>query len=238
MKDIVEERLLFANQSFSGTQEHKRTSGTALRNSANYFYRRYGKRACDIILAVSLLPVLVPVICVLWAVTARDGGSGFFGHVRVGQNGRKFKCWKVRTMVVGAEEKLKAYLVENPEAAKEWAENHKLADDPRITKFGNFLRKTSLDELPQIWNVLTGEMGFVGPRPVVEDELSKYGSGARFYLAQKPGITGLWQVSGRNSVSYDERVAMDFEYLQRTSFKFDVSILLKTWQAVVKRTGC
>lgn len=237
MKDIVEEQVLFGNRQFAAANGQK-LAETAPKAHGNQVYRRYGKRVCDILLAVMLLPVLAPVIGVLWAVTRRDGGSGFFGHVRVGLDGQKFKCWKVRTMVTGAEEKLKAYLADNPEAAAEWAENHKLTDDPRITKFGNFLRKTSLDELPQIWNVLTGEMSFVGPRPVVEDELQKYGTGVRYYLAQKPGITGLWQVSGRNSVSYDERVTMDQEYHEQVSLKADVSILLKTWQAVVNRTGC
>ncbi|MBO9397641.1 sugar transferase [Shimia sp. R9_2] len=237
MKDIVEERFLFARQSFTRSDERSATKAT-VRATANRFYRRAGKRAFDIVLALIMLPVLAPVIFCLWAVTRRDGGSGFFGHVRVGKDGRKFKCWKVRTMVMGAEEKLQAYLRENPEAAKEWYANHKLTDDPRITKFGDFLRKTSLDELPQIWNVLVGEMSFVGPRPVVQDELKKYGHGEEFYLAQKPGITGLWQVSGRNSVSYDDRVAMDYEYLQRMSMGFDIRIVLKTSQAVVRRTGC
>lgn len=237
MKDIVEERFLFARQSFVGS-EIRSPAKINTRERANRFYRRAGKRAFDLALAVMILPVIAPVILCLWIVTRRDGGSGFFGHVRVGRGGRKFKCWKVRTMVMGAEEKLKAHLRDNPEAAKEWKETHKLLDDPRITKFGNFLRKTSLDELPQIWNVLVGDMSFVGPRPVVEEELKKYGHGKDFYLSQKPGITGLWQVSGRNSVSYDARVSLDHEYLQRVSFGFDLRILCKTWQAVAKRTGC
>lgn len=200
-------------------------------------YASSGKRLFDIVLALLLLPVLVPVISGLWAVTRADGGSGFFGHRRIGRNGNSFRCWKVRTMVVGAEEKLKTYLAENPEAAAEWERDHKLTNDPRITRTGNFLRKTSLDELPQIWNVLTGEMSFVGPRPIVRDELAKYGAAADIYLQQKPGITGLWQVSGRNDVSYEERVRFDAEYAARKSLSYDLWLILRTGSSVLGKTG-
>ena len=195
------------------------------------------KRVFDIFLALLLLPVLVPVIAALWFVTRRDGGPGFFGHTRVGKNGKYFKCWKIRTMVVDAEAKLQAYLEANPAAAEEWALDHKLENDPRITRLGDFLRRTSLDELPQIWNVLKGEMSFVGPRPVTRIEMRKYGRCRTAYLSLKPGITGLWQVSGRNNVSYDERVAMDVEYLQIMSLWEDIKIILKTGGAVLDRTG-
>lgn len=201
-------------------------------------YRRVGKRAFDVLLALALLPFLGPLICLLWGIARLDGGSGFFGHERVGRDGRRFKCWKIRTMVPGAEEKLRAYLEANPEAALEWEAKRKLANDPRITPIGNFLRVSSLDELPQILNVLAGDMSFVGPRPVTRDELRKYGRYVGCYLAQTPGITGGWQVSGRNDVSYDERVAMDRGYLNDVSFLLDLQILLKTWQVVIRRTGC
>ncbi|GAA6198649.1 hypothetical protein NBRC116598_40940 [Pseudophaeobacter arcticus] len=140
-------------------------------------------------------------------------------------------------MVADAESRLEAYLKANPEAAAEWARDHKLTNDPRITRFGQFIRKTSLDELPQIWNVLKGEMSFVGPRPVVTKELEKYGQDLPSYLAQKPGITGLWQVSGRNDVSYDERVQMDVDYLEKRSFLIDLKIIGKTALSVLGRTG-
>ncbi len=140
-------------------------------------------------------------------------------------------------MVVDAEDKLQAYLDANPDAADEWARDHKLTNDPRINRLGDVLRKTSLDELPQIWNVLKGEMSFVGPRPVVAIELVKYGSSASAYLAQKPGITGLWQVSGRNDISYRERVEMDVVYLARQSFLSDIKIISMTASAVFLRTG-
>lgn len=201
------------------------------------FYSRFGKRAFDITFALLLLPVLMPVIFLLWCIVRRDGGPGFFGHTRVGRNGKPFKCWKVRSMVVDAEARLQAHLDTNPEAAAEWARDHKLTNDPRINRLGHLLRTTSLDELPQIWNVLKGEMSFVGPRPIVTKELKKYGSSVSTYLVQKPGITGLWQVSGRNNISYDERVALDVAYLSCVSFFKDLGIIAMTASAVLSRTG-
>ncbi|UWQ53688.1 sugar transferase [Leisingera caerulea] len=200
-------------------------------------YSRSGKRIFDILFALLLLPVLVPVILILWGVVRLDGGPGFFGHTRVGQNGKPFKCWKLRSMVVDAESRLQGHLDTNPEAAAEWERDHKLTNDPRINRLGRILRKTSLDELPQIWNVLKGEMSFVGPRPIVTKELPKYGRCASAYLAQRPGITGLWQISGRNDISYDERVALDVAYLHRLGFFKDLNIILRTGAAVLRRTG-
>lgn len=201
------------------------------------FYNLVGKRIFDLLLAVVLLPVLMPVILTLWLIVRRDGGAGFFGHRRIGRNGKVFKCWKIRTMVMDAEQRLVAYLAENPEAAEEWAREQKLKHDPRITKIGAFLRATSLDELPQIWNVLRGEMSFVGPRPVVRAELGRYGRKRSAYLAFRPGLTGIWQVSGRNDVSYETRVQMDVEYCKVVSLKEDVILLLKTGKAVIDQTG-
>ncbi|ALG91040.1 exopolysaccharide biosynthesis protein [Actibacterium sp. EMB200-NS6] len=203
----------------------------------NGVYAKFGKRLFDIVFALLLFPVALPVTGLLWALTKCDGGPGFFGHVRIGQNGKAFKCWKIRSMVVDAEKKLKAHLEQNPDAAAEWAKDFKLEKDPRITQLGRFLRKSSLDELPQIWNVLKGEMSFVGPRPIIEAELVKYGGYQWAYLAATPGVTGVWQVSGRNDVSYDERVRMDAEYLEKRSFLFDCAIMLKTVGAVLNRTG-
>lgn len=220
-----------------GDAPHVFSQRMAHRREARKFYTRYTKRIVDMGLALLLLPVLVPVIATLWAMTRTDGGPGFFGHRRIGKNGKVFRCWKIRTMVPNAEERLVAYLANNPAAAEEWARDHKLTDDPRITKIGRFLRETSLDELPQIWNVLMGEMSFVGPRPVVRAEMKKYGHGRTAYLTMKPGITGLWQVSGRNDVSYDERVAMDIEYLQTVSLKTDLQLIAKTAGSVMNRTG-
>lgn len=207
------------------------------RTTSNGLYVRFFKRAFDIVFALLILPIVAPVIAVLWVVMRRDGGAGFFGHRRVGHNGKAFRCWKIRTMVLDAEDRLKEYLANNPQAAEEWERDHKLTDDPRITAFGQFLRKSSLDELPQIWNVLKGEMSFVGPRPVVRAEMQKYSQFRSAYLSMKPGITGLWQVSGRNDVSYAERVQMDVTYQKSVTFIEDVKIILKTGKSVLSRTG-
>lgn len=207
------------------------------RRESRTFYILVGKRIFDLVFAILLLPILLPVIAVLWLIVRSDGGPGFFGHRRVGKNGKPFRCWKIRSMVMDSQERLAAHLAENPEASAEWARDQKLTNDPRITKLGNILRKTSLDELPQIWNVLKGEMSFVGPRPVVRDEMRRYGEHRTAYLSLKPGLTGLWQVSGRNDVSYDERVQMDVEYLAKASFFTDLKIIAKTVHAVVGSTG-
>ena len=200
-------------------------------------YRRTGKRIFDIVFAIALLPIIVPTIIVLWVVISRDGGNAFFGHRRIGRDGKVFRCWKLRTMVVDAEERLRAHLRDNPEAATEWKTYHKLTDDPRVTPLGRFLRRTSLDELPQIWNVLRNEMSFVGPRPVVRSELHKYGPHRVTYKSMMPGITGLWQVSGRNDISYAERVELDLAYSNSMSFFTDTVLIARTGLSVIARTG-
>lgn len=210
-----------------------------LRSSAiEGFYARRGKRLLDLFLALVMLPTLALVIAVLWVLVRTDGGgSGFYGHRRVGQNGRAFRCWKIRTMRPDGDEILARHLANDPEAAAEWARDYKLTDDPRVTRIGNFLRRTSLDELPQVWNVLRGEMSFVGPRPIVSDELARYEGYQWCYLTAVPGITGLWQVSGRNDVSYEERVQLDMQYQARRSLMLDLAVILRTAGAVVNRTG-
>lgn len=201
-------------------------------------YARFGKRLLDLLFAVAIAPVILPVIAVLWVLVRREGGPGFFAHKRVGQDGREFSCLKIRTMVPDAEARLAEYLAENAEARAEWARDVKLKNDPRVTRLGAFLRKTSLDELPQLFNVLRGEMSFVGPRPVPRKELEeRYGNRASIYTSLKPGITGLWQVSGRNDVSYARRIALDARYGQIQSFALDTKIILKTALAVLNRTG-
>ena len=199
-------------------------------------YERSFKRLCDIALVVCTAPISLPLIAVLMLIT-RISGPALFGHTRIGQNGKEFRCWKIRTMIPNAEDDLMHLLTTNPIAAYEWARDRKLQQDPRVTRFGKFLRRSSLDELPQLWNVLMGEMSLVGPRPVTENELENYSADKWAYLGRLPGITGLWQVSGRNSVSYDERVALDVAYSRRLSFLTDCSILLRTGSAVLRRTG-
>ncbi|MGB3242948.1 MAG: sugar transferase [Sulfitobacter sp.] len=201
-------------------------------------YRGQGKRVLDLALSILLLPSVLPIIGILALAAKRDGGTAFFGHQRVGKNGKKFMCWKIRTMVPDAQDKLEALLKTDRLARKEWAEERKLTDDPRITWIGAFLRKSSLDELPQIWNVLKGEMSLIGPRPVPEDELAaKYATSQWVYKAVKPGISGMWQVSGRNDVSYAERIRLDIEYYENISLVLDLSIMGKTLGALINRTG-
>ena len=187
------------------------------------------KRGFDILGAVAGLVLLSPLFLMVAAlVKLSDGGSVFFGHNRIGRNGRVFRCLKFRTMVSNGDEVLQAYLRDNPLARVEWEQTRKLKDDPRVTRTGTILRKLSLDELPQILNILKGDMSIVGPRPVVRSELEMYGSAAPFYLKSRPGLTGLWQVNGRNDVSYDSRVAFDRQYVENWSVLGDIRIILKT----------
>lgn len=199
------------------------------REGVQGFYISTGKRIADVILAIVLLPIVAPVIAIIWLIIRASGGAGCFSHDRVGRNGKMFKCWKLRTMQEGAEKTLEMFLESNSEAAAEWERGQKLRKDYRVTRLGRILRKTSLDELPQIWNVLRGDMSFVGPRPVVPSELLRYGVHRRSYLAVRPGITGLWQVSGRNSVTYAKRVALDVTYQKRLSPLVDLKILFLTF---------
>jgi exopolysaccharide production protein ExoY len=187
------------------------------------------KRLIDVVLAsigiVTLLPLFS--LCVL-GILLTSRGSVLFRHRRVGFQGRHFDCLKFRTMAPDASERLSEYLGSNPRAAQEWAETCKLKYDPRVTSFGAVLRKTSLDELPQLFNVLKGEMSIVGPRPVTDEELEKYGIRVSAYLACKPGITGLWQISGRSKASYRERVRLDYIYAKNWSLVLDAKTMLLT----------
>lgn len=188
-----------------------------------------GKRAFDIVGALAMCAVFAPVaIGSGLLVLHQSGNPVFFRHRRIGLRGRGFEVYKFRSMVEDAEARLAELLATDGRAAMEWQATHKLKNDPRITSIGRFLRKTSLDELPQLINVLKGEMSLVGPRPVIEQELEKYGSSLPYYLSVKPGLTGLWQVSGRSNLSYSERVALDVEYARSQSIIKDISIMLKT----------
>ena len=196
------------------------------------------KRSFDIFGSLVGLVALSPLfLMVALLVKLSDGGSIFYGHKRIGRGGRIFPCLKFRTMVEDGERVLTAYLAANPEANAEWIATRKLKNDPRVTRVGAVLRKLSLDELPQIINILQGDMSLVGPRPVVRDELEIYGSAAVYYLKSRPGLTGLWQVSGRNDVSYGTRVAFDRHYVENWSFVFDLKILIRTVPAVFSSRG-
>ncbi|MBQ9764495.1 MAG: sugar transferase [Phascolarctobacterium sp.] len=175
---------------------------------------------------------------IAYRITKEDHGPIFFAHIRIGKDGKPFPCYKFRSMVVNNKEMLEKHLAENPEARAEWEREFKLKNDPRITPIGQVLRKSSLDELPQIFNVLKGEMSLVGPRPVVQEELDKYyGEAVKEYCSVKPGITGLWQVSGRSDVDYPERVAMDVEYVRTRNLWKDIVILYKTFDVVLNKKG-
>ena len=196
------------------------------------------KRTLEIAAALALLAFLAPLLLtVALLVYAGDRGPIFFGHWRIGRDGRHFKVLKFRTMVTDAEARLAAILAVDPVARSSWERDYKLRRDPRITLIGRFLRKASIDELPQLLNVVRGEMSFVGPRPIVQAEVSKYGRFYGHYCSVRPGITGLWQVSGRNDTSYRRRVAMDVIYSRRSCLMFDVRIMLMTLPAVCRWRG-
>ncbi len=195
-------------------------------------------RILDVVLAGSLLTFLAPLMLLIaLMIWMEDGGWPLFGHRRIGRDGRSFACLKFRSMVPDAEARLQHLLATDPEARREWLTDHKLRVDPRITRLGGFLRRSSLDELPQLINVLKGEMSMVGPRPIVEGEVRRYGHGFKHYCAVRPGITGLWQVSGRNNLSYRRRVALDRLYVRSKSFNRDVAIMALTLPAVLTRNG-
>jgi undecaprenyl-phosphate galactose phosphotransferase len=198
---------------------------------------RFLKRAFDILGSSLIMLFLSPVILIILYQVSKDGGSPIYGHERIGLNGKKFYCLKFRSMVLNAQDVLADLLANSEEARKEWDKDFKLKNDPRITKIGQFLRKTSLDELPQLWNVFRVEMSLVGPRPVVEKELERYAGDADYYLMAKPGMTGLWQVSGRNDVNYDVRVYFDAWYVKNWSLWNDIAILFKTINVVLRRDG-
>jgi lipopolysaccharide/colanic/teichoic acid biosynthesis glycosyltransferase len=192
----------------------------------------------NMVVALAALVFLLPLMLLI-AITVytHDGGPILFAHRRIGLNGRPFRCLKFRSMAVDAEQRLAALLASDPVARAEWAEDHKLRQDPRVTPLGAFLRKASLDELPQLLNVLRGDMSLVGPRPIVEAEVEKYGRRFRDYCAVKPGITGLWQVSGRNDTRYRTRVALDSVYARRRNLGLDAYIIVATVPAVLTRRG-
>jgi len=192
------------------------------------------KRAFDVIGASAIILLAFPLIALAFVAASLQGAGGvFFGHRRIAFRGASFRCLKFRTMAPDAEARLNRYLTENPEAAEEWMRDQKLRKDPRITTVGAILRKTSLDELPQLINVLRGEMSLVGPRPVTEEELYRYGDRRAAYLSARPGLTGLWQVSGRNSTTYERRTELDAEYVANWSLQRDVVIILKTIPAML-----
>jgi exopolysaccharide production protein ExoY len=201
-------------------------------------YEGLGKRFLDLMLVVLAAPVTIPLVGLILLATWREGGRPLYVQHRIGRGGRLFRCWKVRTMVKDADGVLEKLIGSDPALATEWHLNQKLSCDPRITRLGRFLRRTSLDELPQLWNVLNGTMSLVGPRPFTPEQQELYAGGrAAAYYSLRPGLSGLWQVSRRNSGSFSERVAYDDEYCRSVSLRTDAVILWRTVLVVLRATG-
>lgn len=198
------------------------------------------KRLIDILGGLVGCVLLVPITVAVYIarkILKEDDGPLFYEHLRYGKDGKKFRIYKFRSMCIDADKKLKEYLEQNQEARIEFEENHKLKDDPRITKLGKFIRKTSIDELPQFINVLKGDMSLIGPRPIVDGEIEKYGENKEKFLSVKPGLTGYWAANGRSDITYEERMKMELYYVDNISFKLDIQIFFKTIISVLKKEG-
>jgi lipopolysaccharide/colanic/teichoic acid biosynthesis glycosyltransferase len=199
--------------------------------------RRSFKRVVDIVGSLLALTFFLPLMIIIYMALAASGGSPVFAHPRIGRYGQIFPCFKFRSMVIDAGRVLDQHLERDPVARQEWARDQKLSRDPRVTRFGRFLRRSSIDELPQLFNVLRGEMSLVGPRPIVAAEVERYAGRIDLYCQCRPGLTGLWQVKGRNDLDYATRVKLDTYYARRGSLRLDVAILIRTVWAVVSCRG-
>jgi undecaprenyl-phosphate galactose phosphotransferase len=203
------------------------------------FFADFIRRIVDIFAGIVGLIILIPLTIIIYILNKvnHDDGPIFYVQERIGKNGKKFKMLKYRSMVVGAEEKLKAYLKDNPEAAKEYKTYKKLKNDPRITKIGGVLRKTSLDEFPQLLNILSGSMSLIGPRPYLQAEIEDMGEYYSIIIKNKPGLGGLWQCRGRANTTFEDRLDLDIIYYKNRSLKYDFKILCKTLLKVLKKEG-
>jgi Undecaprenyl-phosphate galactose phosphotransferase WbaP len=223
---------------WGASRDFGRLSGIEVRNGLLLATLGVMKRAIDLSIAILVIGLGGPILLILaLMMKLTSPGPIFYGHKRIGRHGKPFTAWKFRSMRINSEQILREHLERNPAARAEWNQTHKLRDDPRVVRFGAFLRRTSLDELPQIWNVLTGDMSLVGPRPIVTEEISRYADAFRLYASVKPGITGLWQVSGRNNIGYADRVLLDLFYIRHWSPWLDIYILAKTVQVLISRNG-
>lgn len=206
----------------------------------SYYTYLFAKRFFDIVGSIIGIAILIPVTVAVWIariVLKENDGPLFYEQLRYGKNGKMFRLYKFRSMCMNADEKLEKYLKENEEARKEFEETQKLDNDPRITKLGAFLRKTSLDELPQMINILFGQMSFIGPRPVIKKEIERYGKNKNKFLSVKPGLTGYWQVNGRSNTTYKERMELELYYVDHQSLWLDAKIFFKTFKAVFSHEG-
>lgn len=217
---------------------HEKLVLLRVKNNLARKYNRAVKYCFDALVSLALAILIIPIMAIIGICIYLDSpGPVIFSHYRMGKSGKLFPCYKFRTMVTNSQQVLQQYLSDNPTACEEWERDFKLKDDPRITRVGRFLRKTSLDELPQLFNVLKGEMSMVGPRPIVQEEVERYGEYAQDYFLVRPGITGIWQVSGRNDIDYPERVKMDSWYVRNWSIWLDATLMLKTIKVVFDRKG-
>ena len=234
--------VAFNDYSEAVYREHETLSDVTRRDRGQEVASRSGrstaKRVIDIALSLSALIFVAPLMVLIAVVIKmQDGGTIFFSQRRIGRSGREFSCLKFRTMVADAQKRLDDLLASDPAAAREWEDNRKLTKDPRITAFGEFLRKSSLDELPQLINILKGEMSIVGPRPIQRSEAIKYGDKFDFYLSTRPGLTGLWQISGRSDTTYNERVNLDVRYVTSWTIGTDIKIIAQTVPAILASRG-
>lgn len=208
---------------------------TIPQNGTNLSVYKYMKRGIDILLSLVGIIILSPLFLIIAiAIKIDSKGPVIFVHKRIGKNGKKIGLYKFRSMVSNAEDLIKSF---TPEQMKEYQKNYKLQNDPRITRVGKFLRKTSLDELPQLFNILKGDLSIIGPRPVVDEELEKYGFNKNKFLSVTPGLTGFWAANGRSDTTYEQRMAMELFYVDNMSWKLDCKVFLKTVLSVIKREG-
>lgn len=237
MEEVVVEEAILPNATAKNNVRVMYSEKTKTKKKIIY---KIIKRMIDIIGALIGTVLLIPVTIIIYFArkfSKEEKGPLFYEQLRYGKNGKIFRLYKYRSMCIGADEKLKEYFANNEEARKEFKKTHKLQNDPRITKIGNFLRKTSLDELPQMINILKGDMSFVGPRPVVEKEVEEYGEKKEKFLSVKPGLTGYWQVNGRSNTTYEERMEMELYYVDNCSLWLDIKIFFKTFITVFKKEG-
>ncbi|WP_106745461.1 sugar transferase [Yoonia maritima] len=229
----------FSNLNPANTPHWLNSLDDGSHDKKNGLYNKHLKRSLDVLICLLLLPVVTPIILAAWCLVKRDGGPGFFTQDRIGRDGVSFQCFKLRTMHVDAEQRLKHLCATDDKVAYEWHTFQKLTNDPRISKLGRFLRETSIDELPQIFNVLLGDMSIVGPRPFMSSQNQLYrDAGGSHYYSLRPGVTGLWQVEGRGASKFVDRVRYDNEYASKLSFVTDILLILKTVKVVFCKTGC
>jgi lipopolysaccharide/colanic/teichoic acid biosynthesis glycosyltransferase len=196
------------------------------------------KRIIDVALTLALaIPALILISAIFFAIRLTSKGPVFYRHKRIGKDGKCLEVWKLRSMLTNGDEVLTEHLAAHPEAREEWELSRKLRNDPRVFPIGRWLRRTSMDELPQLWNVIRGEMSLVGPRPITHDEISRYGDASELYKSVRPGVTGLWQVSGRSNTSYQERIALDEHYATSRCIWLDLHILMRTFPTLLFRHG-